>query len=93
MVGSGGQRATLDSEVVCTELQNEEGVLLHLGTQTYYSLNRTGLVIWRLMEKGLTFGEIAGEVASRFDVMPADAEQSVIDLARELAAAKLVRLG
>ncbi len=87
------QKATPDGEVVCTELKNGEGVLLHLGTQTYYSLNKTGLFIWRLMSKGLTLGEIAGEVEGRFEVSSADAKRSVHDLTDELAAAKLVKFG
>ena len=87
------RKATPDSEVVCTELKDDEGVLLHLGTQAYYSLNKTGLFIWRLMAKGLTLGEIAGEVEGRFEVSSADARRSVGDLADELAAAKLVKLG
>jgi hypothetical protein len=86
-------RATPDDEVVCTDLKNDEGVLLHLGTQTYYSLNRTGLFIWRLMVKGLTLGEIACQVEGRFEVSSADAERSVRELADELATAKLVSLG
>lgn len=37
--------------VVCTVLE-EGGVLLHLETKYYYSLNRTGLAFWLALEDG-----------------------------------------
>ena len=57
--------AVPDPQVVCTELRNGEGVLLHLGTQCYFTLNPTGLVVWRLMEQGMKLGAIGGELAAR----------------------------
>lgn len=40
-----------DPSVVCTVLE-EGGVLLHLETKYYYSLNRTGLAYWLALEDG-----------------------------------------
>ncbi len=37
--------------VVCTVLE-DGGVLLNLETKFYYSLNRTGLLLWTLIEDG-----------------------------------------
>lgn len=38
--------------VVCTVL-DEGGVLLHLDTKFYYSLNRTGMAVWTALESGV----------------------------------------
>ena len=38
-------------EVVDTELDKQETVLLHLGTKKYFSLNPTASLIWRGLKK------------------------------------------
>lgn len=83
-------KATPDPEVVCTKLKNGETVLLHLGSQTYYSLNETGSQIWILLDKGFTFDEISQKIFERFDVTPDHAQQSVLDLVNNLAAENLI---
>lgn len=49
--------------VVCTVLE-EGGVLLHLETKYYYSLNRTALALWLHLESG--YADLAGALAARF---------------------------
>ena len=49
--------------VVCTVLE-EGGVLLHLETKYYYSLNRTALALWLHLESG--YADPAGALAARF---------------------------
>ena len=85
-------RVTLQQDAVDTVLQNGETVLLHLGTNQYYTLNETGSHIWRLLGKGLSLGEIGQSIESEFDVSSDHAHRSVIDLAEELVAEKLVTL-
>jgi Coenzyme PQQ synthesis protein D (PqqD) len=41
------QRVHRHPEVVDTELEAEETVLLHLESETYFSLNLTGTRIWQ----------------------------------------------
>ncbi len=79
-------------DVVCTALKNEEAVLLHLGTQTYYSLNETGSQIWTWLGEGLSLGEIGQALEARYDVSLDRAQQYVIALANDLAAENLVSL-
>ena len=57
-----------EADVIFTELDNSEAVLLHLGTQAYYSLNATGAFIWQLFDKGLDVGQIGSELETRFEV-------------------------
>jgi hypothetical protein len=79
-------------EVVHTALKNGDSVLLHLGTQTYLSLNQTGSAIWGLLEKGLPLGEIGQALQARYEVSLEQAQQSVMRLVEELAAERLVIL-
>ena len=85
-------RVTPDAEVVFTEMQNGESVLLHLGTSQYFSLNQTGTVTWQSLEKGLSMVEISQVLEEKFDVTHDDALQSVLDLVDELAKERLVQL-
>ena len=87
-----GTRVILQQNAVDTVLQNGETVLLHLGTNQYYTLNETGSHIWRLLGNGLSLGEIGQSIESEFDVSLDQARRSVIDLANELVAERLVTL-
>ncbi len=69
--------------VVCTVIE-DGGVLLHLETKFYYSLNRTGLAVWSLVESG--HPDPAAEVAARFEAVPESREavrRFLDDLERE----------
>jgi len=81
-----------DSDVILTELENKEAVLLHLGTKMYYSLNETGLRIWQMLGGGLTLGEISKKLQDEFDVTPEKAKESIINLVGELITEKLVEV-
>jgi hypothetical protein len=77
-------------DVVYTTLTEGEGVLLHMGTSHYFTLNETGTFIWQLLGEGLTLGEVEEKLQERYDVSPERAEQSVLDLVRKLEAEKLL---
>lgn len=46
------------SDVVATQLNEDESVLLSLKTQRYYSLNETGSRVWELLSEGKGLDEI-----------------------------------
>lgn len=81
-----------DSEVVLTEVEEKEAVLLHLGTKMYFTLNETGLRIWQMANDDLTFKEIIEKLQEEFDVTPQQAEKSVVNLFNELLSEKLVKI-
>ena len=54
-----------------------EGVVLHLGTRRYFSVNETGLTILQAMEAPRTVDELAAALVEHFEVTPDAAEQSV----------------
>jgi hypothetical protein len=79
-------------EVVDTELDEGEVVLLHLQSKTYYSLNRTGARIWQGVKQGVTLQEISRRLHAEFDVEENAAERSVLNLADELLQQQLVQM-
>ena len=54
-------------EVISTQLEDDETVLLSLETQHYYSLNETGSRVWELLAEGHTVGEIAEAITREWD--------------------------
>lgn len=82
-------KATPDSDVIVTELDGE-AVLLNLETKLYFSLNATGVAIWKLLAEGLTLGQIGERLFQEYDVTPERAQQCVLDLVGQLNDEKLV---
>lgn len=79
-----------DPNVLFTQLGDEEGVLLHLDTQYYYSLNETGLLIWRGITKGMSLGEVARALEAEYEIDADGAWQQVSDFASLLREKKLL---
>lgn len=78
-----------------TELGDGTGVLLDLETKFYFTLNETGVVVWkRLAEAGSgTSLGLAAVLTEIFDVAETQAIEDVRALVSELLAAGLVRKG
>lgn len=79
-------------QAIYTRLSEDEGVLLHLDTKRYYTLNETGSVIWNHLDKGLSLAEVAGKLQLEYEVEIQQAQNSVLRLAQELNQEKLVEL-
>jgi len=77
-------------DVVDTELEGQESVLLHLQSKLYYTLNVTGTHIWRGLRKDLTLREISQCLQREFIVDAEAADQCVLRLVDELCRQKLV---
>ena len=80
------------AEVVDTDLDGSEVVLLHLDSKTYYSLNATGRQIWKGLKEGQTLKSISQRLVEMFDVDADHADQSVLTLIRDLIDHQLVQL-
>jgi hypothetical protein len=78
-------------DVVDTELNGEETVLLNLQNKLYYSLNPTGTRIWRGIKRGLALQQISRGLQQEFDIEPDRADRSVLSLAGDLCEQQLVR--
>jgi len=77
-------------DVVDTELDGQETVLLHLETKLYFSLNATGTCIWLGIKQGLCLDEISRNLQQEFDVDEEHADQAVRALVAELLKQQLV---
>ncbi len=87
------QRLHPHPDVVDTELDGYETVLLHLETKLYYSLNATGTRIWKSLRQGLSLQEISDRLQEEFVVEADRANASVLALADDLARQCLVISG
>ncbi len=55
---------------------DDEGVVLHLGTLKYFTVNDTGLTILRALESPRSMPELVTAVTTEFDVSDDVAEQT-----------------
>ena len=81
-----------EPSVVTSALPNGEVVLLHLDTRRYYSLNKTGALIWKPMDHSATLAAMSEALAEQFDVSAEAAQEAVCELMRDLKSHKLVIL-
>jgi hypothetical protein len=77
-------------EVVDTELDDQETVLLHLKSKMYFSLNTTGSRIWKGLKEGLSVDQISDRLQQEFEVGPQHANQAVAALMLDLQQQDLV---
>jgi hypothetical protein len=71
-------------DVVSTQIDEGESVLLSLETQQYYSLNETGSRIWDLLSEGHDAKTIALEITKEWDATPDEALEHVRSFLQEL---------
>ncbi len=77
-------------QIVYTEFDGNEAVIVDLNTKRYYTLNETAMLVWRGLERGQTTAEIAREMSEAYDVSPEHAAASVERLLASLAAHRLL---
>lgn len=78
-------------DVLFTELSDGTGVLLHLQTKFYFTLNATGVIVWKSLASGETSAEaIASAIARAFRVDTDTAERDVARMLTELSEGELV---
>ena len=77
-------------QIICTEFDGGEGILVDLNTKRYYQLNETALLVWKGLEKGSGIEEIVAAVVAEYEVQPEHAKSSVENLMARLRLYKLV---
>ena len=78
-------------QVLFTKIDDGTGVLLHLDTKFYFTLNATGVVVWNaLAERVANIDVIAERLAKEFKVEPAVAQRDVAAVLASLKADGLV---
>lgn len=78
-------------QVVYTEFDGTEAVLVDLNSKRYYTLNETAMLVWRSLEQGRSKAEIVRELTEVYDVTVEHAAASVERLLAALATHKLLR--
>ncbi len=78
-------------DIVFTDFEGGEAILVDLNTTKYYQLNETGALIWRGLENGSTLEEIVSEMQTVYDVSSEHALASVEKLLASLESSKLVK--
>jgi hypothetical protein len=84
-------RVTPNERVMLTELGDGTGVLLHLDTKFYYTLNPTGFFVWKFMnQRSKSLGELVGALTREFEIDPSTAALDLEALLSDLSGEKLV---
>lgn len=78
-------------DIVFTDFEGGEAILVDLNTTKYYQLNETGALIWRALEKRGTLEDIVSEMQTVYDVSREHALASVEKLLLSLESNKLVK--
>jgi len=91
---SEAKKIKAEKSVVFTDLDDGSGVLLHLESKFYYSLNPTASFIWRLLEEKeeLSRDKILQEVMENFEVEPEQAEKDVDEFIENLLKEGLISI-
>jgi hypothetical protein len=75
--------------VICRQL-GDTAVLVHLGTNEIFELNRTGYRIWQLLTEGKDRAAIQLVLAQEFTVSGEQLEREIGDLLSQLSDRQLV---
>lgn len=86
-----GSNIVLASDQITSEL-GDESVILSLKDGMYYGLDPIGTRIWRLLDRPREVREICGVIQDGYEVAPAECEQAVLALLRDLNARGLVKI-
>ena len=68
---------------------NDETVILNLETSVYYTVNRTGALIWELLAKGRPAEKIAQALAAEYELSPGQAAEDVCEFLKAVSDLKL----
>lgn len=77
------RRLVVSPEAAAAEVDGG-AVILHMTTKRYYSLNRSGVAIWTLLEKGEAPERIVDAIAARYAISLETARGAVGRLIEEL---------
>jgi hypothetical protein len=80
------------NDVIYTDFDGKEGILVDLNTKQYYRLNETGSMIWRGLEKGRSVDDIVSEMQTTYEVSTEHARGSIERLLKNLESNKLISI-
>lgn len=84
------QRLCPNESEVAAKVIDGEVIIIRLSDGLYYSISGVGCLVWELIERRMTVGEILETVAARHDVPEAQVRDDVTSLVVELSRERLV---
>jgi len=85
-----GSTISRSDRAVHRELADGAGVLLHLDSGAYYSLNEVALTIWRFLEEPVTFDILLARLRAEIGDPPPDLEADVTEFLQQLREKDLI---
>ena len=79
-----------NEQVVFTDFDGTEGILVDLNTKKYYQINETAMLVWKALEERKPVRQIVNDVVAAYDVSPEHATESVERLLEDMRRYKLV---
>ncbi len=81
-------------QTVFNALDDGTGVLLNVEMMTYYSLNKTGVHLWKLIEevKTVSLDDLVMLTCERYEVNPEEARLALLAFVDRLEQFKVIRL-
>ena len=83
------KRVVIPPDVLSRELDNE-GVLLNLETERYYTLDDVGMRMWQLLAERGDVETVVAQLLDEYDVDEATLRRDLADLIARLVEAELV---
>lgn len=83
-------RYRLNEPAVVADIIDGEAVIMNLERGNYYSLDRSGAAVWRLIVTGFSAAEIAAAAAARYGLSGAELTPDIVRLMAKLAEEQLI---
>jgi len=80
----------INEKLVTSKMIDGEAIIINLSSGMYYSLDKTGAVVWLLIGGGCSLGECADVLSSRFSVPVEQVWVDLDDLVNDLVSHNLV---
>jgi hypothetical protein len=84
------QRLQVREEEVAAKVMDGEAIIINLATGNYYSMDKTGGLIWEMIQAGHTLDETLSAITARYDVSQEQAQTHLEQLVRELLQENLI---
>ena len=84
------QSYRINTPTVVAEVFDDEIVVIHLGSGTYYSLNQSGATIWQGLQQGFDLAALSQLLSATYAIAPDELAQIVPPFIDELLQEQLI---
>jgi hypothetical protein len=83
-------RFRINEKLVTSKMIDGEAIIINLSNGMYYSLDKTGALVWLLVGASSSVGEAADLLSKRFSTPVAQVREDISNLVKDLVAQNLV---